>query len=245
LKTFSLASCDPRCKLMLMACLSTLAMVWSEPLFLLYLLAFTCVLLLLGGVELSRVFRQFRGIIGLIISLFIIQSIFIRGGEPWLLISGQTLITTGGITFASILCLRLLILVFSALIMLTSEVRDYLLALVQMKIPYEIAFMIMASVHFLPILREEALNVFYAVQLRGCEIKKASVRQKIKTYLHICIPILACALYRSKAMAVAMEARAFRAYPQRTYLRRLQLKKSDKSIFGILMIITVMLIIFI
>jgi energy-coupling factor transport system permease protein len=241
---FSLVRWDPRCKMMLMACLSTLAMVWAEGWFLLGLLVFTCLLLLLGGAELSGAVRQVKEILGLILSLFIIQCFFTRSGEPWLVIEGFSLITSGGIELACVLSLRLLILVFSALILLTGEMRDYLLALVQMKIPYEIAFMTMASVHFLPLLREEALNVFYAVQLRGTELKKTSCRKKIQIYLHICLPILVGALNRAKAMALAMEIRAFRAYPKRTYLRRLTLKKNDKAILAIFPAITLVLIVY-
>lgn len=154
------------------------------------------------------------------------------------------MITSGGIELACILSLRLFILAFSALLLLTGGVRDYLLALVQMKIPYEIAFMTMASVHFIPILREEALNVFYAIQLRGCELQKASWRKKLHTYLEICLPILVGALKRTRAMALAMEARAFRAYPKRTYLRRLVLKKNDKAILVAVPVITLVLLVY-
>lgn len=240
---FYLAKWDPRCKIMLMACLSTLAMVWNELWFLLGLLVFICLVLLLGGVEWSGAVRQVKGILGLIFSLFIIQCFFSRSGEPWLVIGGYTLITLGGIELACVLSLRLFILVFSALIILTGEVRDYLLALVQMKMPYEIAFMTMASVHFLPLLYEEGLNVYYAVQLRGTELQKTSCRRKLQTYLHICLPILVGALNRTKAMALAMEARAFRAYPKRTYLRCLTLKKSDKAILVASPVITAVLLV--
>ncbi|NMB35617.1 MAG: energy-coupling factor transporter transmembrane protein EcfT [Firmicutes bacterium] len=241
---FSLVKWDPRCKIILMACLSTLAMLRGEVWFLFGLLVFTCLLVMLGGAELSGALGQVKGLLGLIFSLFIIQCFFTRSGEPWLVIGGFTLITSGGIELACILSLRLFILAFSALLLLTGEVRDYLLALVQMKIPYEIAFMTMASVHFIPILREEALNVFYAIQLRGCELQKASWRKKLHTYLEICLPILVGALKRTRAMALAMEARAFRAYPKRTYLRRLVLKKNDKAILVAVPVITLVLLVY-
>jgi energy-coupling factor transport system permease protein len=142
---FSLVKWDPRCKIILMACLSTLAMLRGEVWFLFGLLVFTCLLVMLGGAELSGALGQVKGLLGLIFSLFIIQCFFTRSGEPWLVIGGFTLITSGGIELACILSLRLFILAFSALLLLTGEVRDYLLALVQMKIPYEIAFMTMAQ----------------------------------------------------------------------------------------------------
>lgn len=126
--------------------------------------------------------------------------------------------------------LRIIIIIISAMILLSSSERDFLLALVQWKIPYEIAFMVMLGLHFLPILREEALNVYFAVQMRGTELQKISVGQKLKLYTRIMLPILSGAIYRAEQMAIAMEARAFHAYPQRTYRKRLKLKKLDYGV---------------
>ena len=101
----------------------------------------------------------------------------------------------------------------SALILLTGESRDYLPALVQMKIPYEIAFMVMAAVHFLPMLKEEAMDVYYSVQLRGTEIANAPLPKKLRAFSKICMPILVGAINRAKQMSIAMEARGFRSRP--------------------------------
>ena len=56
--------------------------------------------------------------------------------------------------------------------MATGAPRDYLLALAQWKIPYEIVFMVMAAIYFLPILRTEALNVFLRRAVTGYGTKK-------------------------------------------------------------------------
>jgi energy-coupling factor transport system permease protein len=243
MKSLALASLDPRTKIMMLVCLSTMAMLTDNIIFLCSILGFTCLILFFGGVKVATALGQAKTILTVIVSLFIIQSIFTRKGDPLLVLGGFTLITIGGVLLACVLGLRLFILVFSALIMLTSEARDYLLALAQLKIPYEIVFMVMAAIHFIPILREEALNIFYAVQLRGTELKKTTLRQKAKLYLRICLPILVSALNRTKTMAMAMEARGFCAYPQRTYMRKLVLKGRDKAIIVFLPIVSLILII--
>jgi energy-coupling factor transport system permease protein len=117
--------------------------------------------------------------------------------------------------------------VCSALILLTGEARDYLLALVQCKVPFELAFMVMTAVHFLPILRGEALDVYHAVQMRGTEVAKASLRDKLRVYTRITLPIVAGAIKRAEQVSIAMEARAFRATPRRTFMRRLTLAPRD------------------
>lgn len=163
----------------------------------------------------------------LIAVLFVVQCVFVRSGDPLLTFGGVALITSGGVTTALGVALRLLIIVLVALILLTGEARDYLLALVQCRVPYEIAFMTMTAVHLLPILHSEATDVYYAVQMRGTEIKKASLLEKLRIYARISLPIVAGTVRRAEQISVAMEARAFRALPRRTFMRRLTLTPRD------------------
>lgn len=241
---FKLDSFDPRAKLMLMLCLSTIAIFRPDPLLLLCLLGLTMLILLVGGTHPARILRQVRGIFYMIIMLFIVQCLFVRTGDPLISLGNFTLITTGGLNTAAGICLRLLILVVSALILLTGESRDYLPALVQMKIPYEIAFMVMAAVHFLPLLKEEAMDVYYSVQLRGTEIAKASLPKKLQAFSRICMPILVGAINRAKQMSIAMEARGFRSRPNRTYLHTISLKAKDVALLVILPAATIALFIY-
>ena len=225
----ALARFDARVKLMLMACVSTLAVVWRDPFWLAGLLCATCAILVWGGVGLLEAVVRARSVLQVIAVLFAVQCLFLRGGTHLLSIDGFTLVTAAGLRAAVSVTLRLLILVFSALILLTGDTRDYLLALVQCKVPYEIAFMVMTALHFLPILREEAQDVYYAVQMRGTDLSKAGPIAKLRVYRRIALPIVAGAIKRAETTAVAMEARAFRAFPERTYLRRLELTRRDRA----------------
>ena len=217
----------PRVKLFMMLAISTASVATRDPVLMLMLLVFTFLLLLIGGVPVSRALWRVRGAVGLILSIFILQCIFDRSGDPLIRIGNFTLITRGGINAALYVMLRLLTVLLSALIILTGRRRDYLLALTQLGLPYEISFMVMAGLHFLPLLREEAQDVMCAVQMRGTRIKKAPVRQRVQVYLKMAVPIVAGAIRRSEQMSVAMEARAFRALPRRTSMRRLVMKRSD------------------
>jgi energy-coupling factor transport system permease protein len=223
----SLARLDPRPKLLFVLCVSTLAVLWRDPVWLAALLGLTIVVLLAGGVDPRSTWGQVRGVLQVVAILFVVQCVFVRSGEPVVSVAGLTLVTTGGITVALGVTLRLLIVVCSALVLLTGRPRDYLLALVQCRVPYEIAFMVMTAVHFLPILREEALDVYHAVQMRGTEVAKAGVRERLAVYARIALPVVAGALRRAEQVSLAMEARAFRAKPRRTSMRRLTLRARD------------------
>jgi energy-coupling factor transport system permease protein len=87
--------------------------------------------------------------------------------------------------------------------------------------------MVLAALRFLPMLREEASDVLCAAQMRGLQIKKASLRRKAGAYVSIVLPVVAGAIQRAELLSIAMEARGFRAFPRRTSMRRLQLRVAD------------------
>lgn len=200
---------DPRTKLVIMLCISLAAMMTDKVIFQLGLLIFTTLFMAAGGIHFREQKKQLAGALSMVILLFVLQILF------------------GDIETGLVLAIRLLIIVLSAMILLTGQARDYLLALVQWKIPYELAYMVILAFHFFPILREEALDVYYSIQLRGTELQKCSMKNKLSAYKKMCIPILAGAMERAKDTSVAMEARGFRAYRRRTYMRKLKLKKRD------------------
>lgn len=218
---------DPRPKLLMVIIMSTLALLTEDMLFLGFLICIIILILNRGGADMAVVWSRSRVLFAMILFLFIIQALFRRTGDAVLSVGEVGLIYSDGLLLAGMLSFRLIIFILSAQILMEAEIRDYLLAMVQMHIPYEIAFMVMTGVHFIPILREEALNIYYSVQLRGMEIKKASIGRKISCYRRISIPILVGAMHRAKDMSIAMEARGLRAYDKRTYMRHLSLSKVD------------------
>lgn len=233
---------DARVKLWMLIALSTTSLISREPLFLLCLVVYTFILLVIGGVPIKSMMWKLRAAISLIASIFVLQCLFERSGEPLIRLFNVTIITHGGVNAALYVMLRLFTILFSALIVLSGNSRDYLLALNQLRLPYEISFMVMAGLRFLPILAEEARDVLYAVQMRGMKIKGTSLKNKLSIYFSVSIPIVAGAIRRSEKMAVAMEARAFRAMPKRTSMRRLAMKKGDWIWFIIFNVILALII---
>jgi energy-coupling factor transport system permease protein len=218
---------DARIKLLLLLGLSTAALFLQRPAALLALFALAAFILLAGGVKPGLIWVRLRGLCGLAVALFIIQCLFNRGGLPLLKLAGLTVVSEAGFSIAVLVSLRLLSIFLSALIVLSGEPRDYLLALTQCKIPYEIAFMVLAALRFIPMLREEAQDVLCAAQMRGLRLKKTGLKNQAGAYISVLLPVVAGALQRAEQLSIAMEARAFRAYPRRTALRCLRLSTGD------------------
>lgn len=227
MKKSRLGGLDARTRMLMMALVSIAAMVYKDIEFLVGLVMLDLAVLLIGGVGLPAIWQRLRAVLALIGGLFLIQMLFRRTGEPLILMWDFPLVYTDGFMVAAQMGLRFLAIVLAAQILMEGEARDYLLGMVQLRIPYEIGFMVMTGIHFLPVLREEARRVYYSVQLRGFEIKKAGILKKIPAYRSICMPILVSALRKAEEMSIAMETRGLRAYPTRTYMRQLRMSKVD------------------
>ena len=80
----NLSRLDPRVKLALLLVLSTAALTTERPALLLTWLGLTALLLLLGGISAGQLLQKTKTILKLIASLFVLQCLFNRNGDPWL-----------------------------------------------------------------------------------------------------------------------------------------------------------------
>lgn len=233
---------DPRTKLVMVFCITTLAIIYNTPGALFLLLAGTTGLLLLFQIDLKRVAGYLKPYLFLLLILFLAQCIFTPGGEVLLAAGSVRLLGTRGLILGSSVVLRLLVVVAAAILLTTSNSRDFISGLVQWKVPYEIAFMVSITIRFLPIFRDEFVNVVTAVQLRGVELKKVPWGMKIDLFRRLFFPLVYGAILKAQQLAVAMEARGFRAYPRRTYLRQLRLNRFDYTLMLFCPSLTLLLI---
>ncbi len=91
--------------------------------------------------------------------------------------------------------------------------------------PNEIAFMISSAVSFAPTLIEESIITINAMQARGLKMK--GILNKIKALRFLLFPLVVNLLRTGRQMAIAADARAFRATKNRTYLYEIKLKRID------------------
>ncbi|WP_105616608.1 energy-coupling factor transporter transmembrane component T family protein [Vallitalea okinawensis] len=218
---------DPRTKLILVITFSTSAvlvngLIWLVALLLLVILTSLC----MGG-KLKPLIVKLKKLYILLIGIIIIQSIFTRGGNPVLQVGNLNLITDIGIWRGVNYLLRITIVILSVSILMTSSERRLLQGLIQLGLPYELAYMVSIAIRFLPLLKEEMQDSLNAIMLRGVNPKAMSMSNKLKLYQYVLTPIILGALNKSKQLAISMESRGFRAYHQRTSLIELRFRWLD------------------
>jgi len=243
LKT-GLEGLDPRTKLVLVLCLSSLGVFIQDISILAAVLGISAILSAASGIRLFMMFKKFRRILWLFLAIAVIQSVFAPSGSILLSLGGIKVITAGGLYKGASMVFRMSIVMVSATIMATSNSREIVQGLVQWKIPYEIAFMVSVAIRFLPLLTDEIKNVVTAVQLRGIELDRIPVRQRLKVYSYLIMPVVSGAIIKSRELATTMETRAFRAYPKRTSYMVLTMQRADHFIIFISLSLSILTFVF-
>lgn len=222
--------CDPRTKMLIATCLSSLALLYNKPYELIMVLVATLATLVFFGFQPAAVWKSLKPFIFLMLFLFIVQSIFTPGNQALLRIGNVSLASLEGVRSGASVVLRIFVITAAAMILTTISTRDFILGMVQLKAPYELAFMVAIAFRFLPFFRDQLKDVLTAVQLRGVDLKKIPWGCKLNMYKRLVFPIVYRTMRQAEQMATAMEARGFRAYHRRTYLRRLQFTGIDYAV---------------
>lgn len=235
---------DPRSKIFYVGVVSTVAVVFDSLIYLSILLVVSfAVLYLCGGSGIGTLYRL-RKILYLLVGIAIVQSIFTSEGTPIITIGSIRILTDYGVFRGLQFLLRLSVIIVSSSILLTSTNRDLTQGLLQLKIPYEIVFMLLIAGKFLPLLRDEFNNKVIAMELSGVDFKKIGFKKKLTAYKYLLLPVTVNSLLKSKEMAISMEVRGFRAMDRRSSYRELKFEKIDLAfIISSMIFITVLFII--
>lgn len=207
---------DPRTKLIIVLSISSNAVFIRNIYILLSILFISVLISWIMKSDFLSVIKRIKSLIVVLLLMVIIQSIFSPSGKNLISIGDFSILSIGGIEKGIEIFLRISIIIVSATIITTSTFREIVQGLVQWKIPYEIAFMVLVGIRFLPLLTEEIKDVMIAIQLRGIEVKKIPFKKKIKLFSYVFTPIVANTIIKAQKLSTAMETRAFRAYPNRT-----------------------------
>lgn len=218
---------DPRTKLVIVLLLSTFAIIATNVVDLFFIFIASVFVSAIFKSDLLGILSRIKKLLGVMILIAVIQSLFSNMGQPVIMVGSFVILTSYGIIKAATFILRLGIIIFSASIIATSSSREIIQGLVQWHCPYEIAFMVTIAIRFLPIFKEEMVDMITAVQLRGIDLKRVKLKQKLTIYKYILMPIVVNTILKAKELSAAMEMRGFRALPHRTSYMVLKMQKKD------------------
>jgi len=100
----------------------------------------------------------------------------------------------------------------------TTNPRHLVVAIISLGLNYRYAWMLFVGLVSLPVFESEVQTIKEAQMVRGLRRHSNIVSERLEMYRRYMMPLLASALRRVEHLAIAMDSRAFAAYPDRTFI---------------------------
>ncbi|HWJ02663.1 MAG TPA: energy-coupling factor transporter transmembrane component T [Verrucomicrobiae bacterium] len=233
----------PLTKMLGASAILILSLIYSNPVFLAAIYGSVLIVAWIAGV-LPALSKLFRGLFLFAFFLFIIQVVFYDEGPVYFhllpLGTGYVAVTETGVVIGVAMGFRMLSIITSFLVFLAAtRTQDILNTLVEkLRVPGEMALMILTSIRFIPTFLRELKQISDAQRARAFVSEGWNPVRKVKAYLPIAVPLVLMSLQKAQHLVLAMETRGYGAGP-RTHLRELALGGKDLiAVIGLVLILS-------
>ncbi len=226
---------DARAKILPITLVLVLSLLTSSFLFNIACLAALLVSLLLSGIGTPTIIRNFKPILLLVGITALYHLIFSGKNSPVLVDLYLFNLTEGGLRMAGFFSLRLILFVSIAFLMtLTNSPSELADAFVKLGKPLErlrvpvadLGLILFIAIRFIPILYEEFTAIKNAQIMRGVSFTGPFLNRIRKTSA-ITVPVFVAAIQRADELAMAIEARGYRAGNRRTFYSRSKFERQE------------------
>lgn len=224
-RTF-LHSLDPRTKLICLVLLFALALVFNHPLYL-FVLLLGVVLVGWLGKSLANLWKMRWLLILLFLFSSILWPVFLRSAEP-LFRFGFISPSTESILYGLAMGLRLDVMVISGILFLsTTMIEEFTWGLRKLGLPYPVGFSLSMAFRLVPTLVGTGATVIQAQTSRGLDLDVGSLFARIRKHIPLLIPIFFSTVKSTDSLAMALEAKGFRAMVSRVSYLDFTMKHRD------------------
>jgi energy-coupling factor transport system permease protein len=205
------------------------------------------VILGLGRIPIGRFLRIAGPMLLLMSGFLLVYPLVVREElvrhSPLLFALGPLRVYQAGALYGLATALRVYaLLLLSLLFTLTTDASDFIRALVQQwRLPYKIGYGALAAFRFVPMLQSELGVIRAAHQVRGVA-EGDGLRAQWRRMQRYAVPLLATAIRRAERTALAMDGRAFGAFPTRTYYRTMRFQPHDFLFIGGFWLVSALLV---
>ena len=231
---------DPRVVFAMALFFSTFGVIIRDTYTMAALLALTFLCALSLGVDFKRLFGRLKRLWQIVIAVALMQSIFAPSGAVLIPLWGVPVLTAGGLLKGLLVLLRIVVFITGGAMISLYPSRALIQGMVQIRLPYEAAFMVSIGVRFVPQLAEELRDSLTALQLRGVVIEELKLRKRLRLYSYLLLPVVAASLQNARELAMSMEMRAFRAMKERSSYYTLALGRWDVVLLCVILLLAAM-----
>ncbi|MCL2195649.1 MAG: energy-coupling factor transporter transmembrane protein EcfT [Oscillospiraceae bacterium] len=214
---------DPRVTILFVLLLSSFAVVFRNPWHMLPVLVSAISAVLLARAPLLKLLRRLRGIWLMLVFVTLLQTL---AAQDWLT----------GLLIAATVLQRLVILLLGGALLAGYAGHVLVQALLQLRMPYQLAFMLSIGLRFVPLFGESFRDSLNAMELRGVDLRKLKFRTRVKIYTWLLMPTVASGVHQARKLAMAMELRGFGAHDRRTAYAPLRMRWTDWLGFALVLL---------
>ena len=171
-----------------------------------------------------------------------VLNLFFTEGGTVLVDLGFARITSGGLTRAFFMVIRILMLISGTFLLtyttspisLTDGLESLMNPLKKVGVPvHELSMMMCIALRFIPTLIEETDKIMSAQKARGADFESGSIVDRAKALVPILVPLFISAFRRADELATAMECRCYHGGDGRTKMKLLRYRLWDYEAFGV------------
>lgn len=188
-----------------------------------FVLLFTA--LILARVPLSSIWRVSPLIFGVAFLLGAFHYFVTKGSTPLFHLGSYVVfrepLEAGGAYF-----FRLAIMVLASFLLIwTTDTYQLMVGLAYLGLPYRYAFAIFMALRYIPLIQREVEAVRAAHAIRG-KAAQSPLKHRFRLWQRYLFTVIVNGLRKAENTAVAIEARGFGAYPERTYWKEFRWTRS-------------------
>ena len=195
--------------------------------------------------------KTLKPIIPIIILTSVLNAVYVSTGDK-LFSFWKITVTTGGLTTAIYMSVRICILIMCSSILtyttspteLTDAIERLFSPLKYIKIDvHSLAMMMTIALRFIPTLIEETDKIMSAQKARGADIESGGLIKRVKALVPILIPLLISSFRRASELADAMECRCYHGGEGRTRMKIMKASLVDYlsvAVFALLLVVIIL-----
>lgn len=178
-------------------------------------------------------------ILGLL--MFVLQLFFVRTGQPLVVTGELVLITTGGLTSALLLSLRVVATMLPLMLLFAiTPMNDLCNALVKrVYLPYRYAFIITTAFRFVPLFSAEFREIQDAQRARGVDFETKNIIRKVQLVAPLCVPLLVSSLEKVNSSAISAEMRGFELRTRLSGYKEYPFAVGDALVLALLVVMVI------